>query len=350
MLNRYLEDLENQIDESAEQQLRADWENFCNDRFTGAIFSPRRSVVRAPKREWPAVSVNQAIADYDQMALQQFGQCSRILANGGGEMLCVRSNYGTSILPSLFGVEIFYMDESMNTLPTSWPLAADVPGIEAILAQGIPDLYQSFGQKTLEMGRYFVALKQPFPKINQYVTIYHPDLQGPMDVCELLLGSTLHLLILDAPDLIKKLLNRLTDIYIAFMQEWEKIAGQTGDCSVHWSMCHRGRIMLRDDSATNFSPAMFEEFIRPADQRLIREFQGGAIHFCGHGDHFIPAMSAIAGLHAINLSQPELNDMEKIYRNTVDKGIKLIGLSGAQARADLQRGRRFQGQVHCFEA
>jgi hypothetical protein len=50
----------------------------------------------------------------------------------------------------------------------------------------------------------------------------------------------------------------------------------------------------------------------------------------------------MAGLTAINLSQPECNDMEVIFRNTVDKGIKLIGLP-ASALQGLRRPLR--GQV-----
>ncbi len=68
---------------------------------------------------------------------------------------------------------------------------------------------------------------------------------------------------------------------------------------------------------------------------------------CGQADHYIPAMAELRGLHAINLSQPELNDMEKVCRHTVDKGIKLLGLKREAADAALARGRDLRGQVHC---
>ena len=84
--------------------------------------------------------------------------------------------------------------------------------------------------------------------------------------------------------------------------------------------------MLRDDSAMNLSPEMFEKFIKPYDERILKEFNGGAIHFCGRGDHYIKKMSEMKHLYAINLSQPEYNNMEVIYKNTIDKGIKLLAL------------------------
>jgi hypothetical protein len=96
----------------------------------------------------------------------------------------------------------------------------------------------------------------------------------------------------------------------------------------------------------NLSPRMVREFATPYDQRLLDEFGGGAIHFCGRGDHYIEGLGALRGLHAINLSQPGLNDMEKIFTNTVDRGINLIGLDREAAEAALGRGRDLRGRVH----
>jgi uroporphyrinogen-III decarboxylase len=104
--------------------------------------------------------------------------------------------------------------------------------------------------------------------------------------------------------------------------------------------------MLRDDSAMNLSDAMVRQFVLPYDQRLLDAFGGGAIHFCGKGDHFISSMSTLRGLFAINLSQPELNDMERVYRYTVDKGINLLGLAPEAAQQAQSRKRDLHGRVH----
>lgn len=113
-------------------------------------------------------------------------------------------------------------------------------------------------------------------------------------------------------------------------------------------MLHRGRIMVRNDAATNLSPAMYDEFVRPYDQRLLTELGGGAIHFCGRGDHFIEKVAGLTGLHAVNTTQPALNDMETIFRNTVDRGINLLGLEKDAAEEAVRRGRPLHGRVHCW--
>ena len=106
--------------------------------------------------------------------------------------------------------------------------------------------------------------------------------------------------------------------------------------------------MLRDDSAMNLSSAMFHEFIRPYDQRLLIEFGGGAVHFCGKGDHFIAELTQMPGVYAINLSQPEYNDMESVFRCTVDQGICLLELNRQAAETALVQGRNLHGRVHAW--
>jgi hypothetical protein len=346
VLTKCLEDLERRIDETTEDQLYADWLDFTEDRFSGDIFSPARSSSSAPGIEWPDIRVNESLDDFDLMALQQFRTCSAALEGGSGGLMCVRSNYGTGILPSLFGAELFIMPEETNTLPTTRPLGG-IDKIEALVDAGVPDLTGSLGGRALRMGERYAAIAANYPKIAKYVHVYHPDIQGPMDVCEMLWGSSLFVDLVDKPDLVKALLELVTETHTRYLRKWEEIIPFDDGRQVHWSLMHKGAIMLRDDSAMNLSPAMFDEFIKPYGQRLLDEFGGGAIHFCGRGDHYIESLCRMLGMHAIAMSQPECNDMEIIYRNTVDRGIKLIGFSRDAAMAARSAGRDLRGQVQC---
>lgn len=131
------------------------------------------------------------------------------------------------------------------------------------------------------------------------------------------------------------------------MHAWIPLVPAHDGYSMHWSMMHRGGLMLPDDSAMNLSPGMVAEFIVPYDQRLLGTFGGGAIHFCG-GDHYIDALSTMEGLHAVHLLQPEYNDMEAIFRNTVDRNIRIIDLKREAAQAALDLGRALRKSVHSW--
>jgi uroporphyrinogen-III decarboxylase len=97
----------------------------------------------------------------------------------------------------------------------------------------------------------------------------------------------------------------------------------------------------------NLSPEFYEEFAMPYDAKLLEHFGGGAMHFCGRGDHYIELLCSQPKLYSVNLSQPHLNDMEKIYRNTVDKGVKLLSFNRHRAELDKNRPGGFSGNMHC---
>lgn len=354
MIKKYLDDIENRINVETEEKLLSQWKDFIDGKFENGIFSPKRLCLNPSKIEWQEVLVNEAINDYEKMALQQFSDCSFALSGGlgtvarvSGALLAIRCNYGTGIMPSLFGAKPFIMDADMNVLPTNKPLAGGIDAIKTLLDQGIPDLNNGLGEKTFEMAYRFKEMVKDYPKISKYVHIYHPDMQGPMDICELLWGSSLFVDLYERPELVKKFLTLITETYIQFMKEWEKIVPFSKNYNVHWAMLHKGKIMLRDDSAMNLSPEMFKEFIEPYDQKLLDEFGGGVIHFCGKGDHYSHRFPEMKGLYAINLSQPEYNDMETIFKNTVDRDIKIIGLPKQAAEQALAQKRDLHGNVHC---
>ncbi len=373
MIEKYLQDLERRIDPGAEENLLGQWRDFADGRHGEEIFSPKRPRPSPPSVEWPHVLVNDALEDCEAMALQQLEMCSKTLAEDSGALLAVRCNYGTAILPSLFGGQLFLMDRDIDTLPACRPLEGGAEAVRRLVDNGVPDVNAGLGAATWRMGQYFTRLFRDYPQVSEHVYIYHPDLQGPMNVCEMLWGSSLYLDLYDKPDLVRDFLALITETYIHFMRRWEQVVcsvprasketpdGVTGlpnatNCvwepttnyAVHWSMLHRGRIMVRNDASTNLSPAMYEDFARPCDQRLLTELGGGAIHFCGRGDHLIPKLSQLSGLHAINTTQPALNNVEAIFAGTVDQQINLLGFEREIADQALQRGRPLRGRVHCW--
>ena len=347
MTTKYLDDLESRIDADGEAAVLEQWKRFLNDEIKTGVFSPVRPYRAPAKTEWPRITVNTAINDFDQMLLAQLVGCSGSVEHGGaGRILDVRANYGTGILSSVFGAKIFWMDDALDTLPTSEPIPGGADAIKRLLDAGIPDLDAGFGGRTLEMGRRFVAAFAPYPNISKWVRIYHPDIQGPMDVAELVWGSSIFYELVDQPELAHDFLELVTQTYIKYLRAWNAIVAPAADgVASHWGLLHKGAIMLRDDSAMNLSGEMFEEFVRPYDQRLLDEFGGGAIHFCGHGDHFVPSLTQMRGLYSINMSQPHLNDMERIYQHTVDKGVTIIGFDSRHADKALAAGRDLRGRV-----
>jgi hypothetical protein len=341
-----LQDIEERIDPDVEDDYNRQWEDFLNDKFTGDIFCPVRKKVNAPKVEHKKININDAIEDYDLMMLHQIQNVSGAL-NSPSLPLNVRANYGTGILSSLFGLKIHIMPYEMNTLPTTVPYN-DRNKIKEITEAGAVDINAALGRTVYEMGEYFRETFSKYPKIAKYVDIYHPDIQGPLDVCELVWGSQIFYDLYDDPDLVHRMLKIVCDVYIRFLDKWFTLVGPPQAINTHWELKFKGSIMLRDDSAMNLSPDMYEEFGFVYDKLLLDYYNGGAVHFCGRGDHYIETLCGAEKLTAINMSQPHLNNMEAIYRATVEneKKIKIISFSGEYAQKDKNRKGGFRHNLH----
>jgi len=319
-----LDDIENRIDPEVEDDFLSQWEDFAYGRYTGNVFFPVRKKMNRPGVTYRKVHINDAIENYEDMLDAQLLMLSNRLASDTCA-LGVRSNYGTGILSSLFGAPIFMMPRENNCLPTTRAFN-DSDKVRAILDAGMPDLSGGFGKKVFEFGEILRETFAPYPKISKYVHIFHPDVQGPLDICELMWGGEMFYEMYDDPDFVHDVMNLVSDTYIRFLEKWYTIVPMRKGMNTHWNWMHRGPLMLRDDSAMNLSPDMYEEFALPYDSKLLKHFGGGCVHFCGRGDHYIDLITAVPEAYAINMSQAHLNDMEKMYAALIRSGTKIIGL------------------------
>ena len=339
-----IEDVERRIDTDTEDDFRKQWEDFLYGKFDGDIFQVKRKKLSGSELNIAPIHINDAISDYDLMIRSELLGVSAAL-NSQTRNLCMRANYGTGIVSSMFGAELFTMPRHANTLPTTRS-ANDTEWIREAVERGIPAQNSGLGKNVMEFADICAEVFSKYPKISKYVAMYHPDLQGPLDNCELLWGGEMFYTMYDEPELVHAMLSLITDTYRMMMDKWFDLFRPNDDINVHWgNLWHRGKIMLRCDSAMNISPEMYEEFSVPYDKLLLERYDGGAMHFCGRGDHYIEALSGIPGLMGVNISQPEYNDMEKIYRHTVDRGIMILGFHSERAEADKHRTGGFRHRL-----
>lgn len=340
-LTPYLEQAEAAIDPAWEDRKLDHWRRLLD-------FEPLRggfpACLGAPKpgtatETWPKVLTNEAIRSPEKMLLQQFRSVWLTARDRQWSIPNVRSNFGTGILPSLFGAETFWMEDAQDTLPTNRPLGP--AAMDALLARGVPDLNAGFGARVFEYAQFFREQIAPYPKLRKYVWFYHPDLQGPIDVLELLWGSDLFYAVVDQPEKVKAVLELIVETYERFLRRWLKENPPKGDgrYMAHWGLLVKGQVFLRNDSVMNLSRAAYEEFVRPYDERLLQTFGGGGIHFCGKADHVVPGMTESRRVTMIQMSQPHLNDMAKIVDATLGRGVSLCSkYVDSMSACDLSRG------------
>ena len=342
-----LDDIERRISPEAEDCFIKQWEAFWAGDYNGIIFAPERKTLSEPSVEVKKININDALTDYDLMLASELGRVSNALESGKGA-LAIRANYGTGIIPSLFGAKIFTMPRKQNTLPTAIPFG-DEESIQRLADGGVPSLYNGFGKNVFEFGEICREVFSQYPKIAKYVNVYHPDTQGTLDIAELLWGSDIFYAFYDEPDLIHGLMDVITETYKGFLDKWfELYPSKEGEgLNVHWDFFIKGKICIRNDSAMNLSPELYEEFAFKHDKHLFDYYGGGVLHFCGRGEHYLDIATSIDTLYGINLSQPHLNNMDKIYAATVAKGKKILALAPAAGEEYAKRPDALRSMIYC---
>lgn len=337
-----LKDIEERIIPEVEEDYVDQWKNFWYGDITEKIFTPKRKVVSESKIEVKQFNINDAIDDYEIMLDMQLADISKALSSNAA--LGIRANYGTGIMSSLFGAEFFMMPRELNTLPITHSFN-DTDVIRRLVNEGKPNLENALGKKVYDFGEMCLEIFRNYPKIAKYVFVYHPDTQGPLDIAELLWGSEMFYSLYDDPDLVHQFLQLITDTYVDFLDRWFKMYPNRQDINVHWNYWIKGGICLRNDSAINLSPEQYSEFGLKYDKYLFDRYDGGLLHYCGKGDHFIGIAAANTKLTGINLSQPHLNEMDKVYDAAASNNKKILNLARAVSNEYAKRPDSKSGMI-----
>lgn len=243
----------------------------------------------------------EAYEDFDKMMVNELINVCNSADLKDDSLPMIRANYGVGILPSLFGCRCRIVN---GNLP--WVDAYNsTDKIKQIIEKGIPDINYGLGAKVFAAIQYYKEKLLLFPKCQQLIRIYHPDLQGPFDVAHLIWGPEIYYALYDEAELVHDFLRLITKTYIHFMKELKKeINDEDVDYCFHWGTLFRGRILIRNDSSVNISKEMYEEFVKPYDEEILKEFGMGSIHFCGRGDQWLESMLETNGMKTINFGQP----------------------------------------------
>lgn len=316
----YLQDIEKRLNMDEETRLRDAWLRWADHKNGSGLFCPPARAASRSALAWPHVNINDAIRDAELAVYRELEGVNRSLERGTNGTLRVRPNFGVGNIATAFGAELFIMPEETDELPNVKPLSRE--RLTEIADSPLPGRDAGNFAMVEQVAEHFQRIRERYPKFAACVRIEQPDMQGPMDNLELLWGSGIFYAFYDEPEIIHALLGRITDMIDQQMDEWLRLFPDPYRTAGYFRHIERGAVALRNDSAMNLSEAFFREFVMPYDGRLLKKY-GGIVHFCGRGDHFIGALTELEGLHGINMSQPHLNDMEKVFSLTIDRGVHL---------------------------
>jgi len=200
--------------------------------------------------------------------------------------------YGTGVTASAFGVGVDFLPKMDPT--TEVP---DFPNPDDIDKMTIPDFEKAgIMPKVLETINYFMA--------NSDLPVCFTDNHGPLTLAVQIIGyDKLFYWMHDYPKKIHALMDLLSDTVIEWVKFQKQIIGQPlshcfGNQGVY--VPEGVGVWFSDDDAVIISDTLYKEFVVPYNEKILKFFDGGIIHFCGNGNQHIENFKSMEYLRGIN--------------------------------------------------
>jgi hypothetical protein len=283
----------------------------------------------APEDRFAPYPHAEALADPEKMLFNELVSawgtsiCHR--EEVGDDLPCtIRANFGTGLIASLFGARIEQVEDN-----PPWVRNFEThEEFVAALQRDPLDFSQGWCPRVTERYQFYRTMLAAYSGLAGIIKLVLPDLQGPMDTVELLRGSELYIDFYQSQELAAQALTAVAAAQIGFARH---LAPYVTDGSPGWTHQHgfmvRGPVLLRVDSAIMLSSRMYREQIAPHDERVLRELGGGGLHTCGNVSHIAAEYLDVPSAQCLDLGQPGLNDVDRLYALARKRRIPLLRVS-----------------------
>jgi len=237
----------------------------------------------------------------------------------------VRANFGTVLIASLFGTPIQQVAEN-----PPWVVHEDGRAIAlaSIASQDPYDVSGGWIPRATETYEIYNGILGAYPDLRRVIRVVLPDLQGPFDNLELIAGSSVFAELYAEPDRVAQALETVAAAQIAAARYLTRVINDDTDGFSHQhATVIKGHILLRNDSSILMSPEMYQRQIAIHDERVMGAMSGGGVHSCGNIGTHAEAFLDLDGIGCLDLGQPELNDIDRIYARARVKRIPLVRIS-----------------------
>jgi uroporphyrinogen-III decarboxylase len=131
------------------------------------------------------------------------------------------------------------------------------------------------------------------------------DCQGPLTTALSIIGYDKYCYwVSDYPNLIHGLMDLVTDSLIDWVKTQKRAAGIPMESEAYPIGVRLpdgfGGVWISDDDSVIMGPELYRQFVLPYNSRILKAFDGGAIHFCGNSNQHIDNYLHTEGLTAIN--------------------------------------------------
>ena len=200
--------------------------------------------------------------------------------------------YGIGTVAGAFGADYTWKEKQA---PAVRPLFGSVK--EALDYRAAPVSQTRIGRHTLEMIDYFLD------KTGGLIPMSLTDTQSPLNIaCNIVKMSSFFIKMLDDPQAVKALINRLAGLLVEFTHEQIERIGNALALPGHGyssCRCFEG-LGMSDDNALMISGRQYLEFAAGAVEHAGEPFGGSGFHSCGNWSDKVEMVKKIAGLRMVD--------------------------------------------------
>ncbi|MCM8789029.1 MAG: hypothetical protein NC907_04495 [Candidatus Omnitrophica bacterium] len=267
---------------------------------------------KVPEMEkFPSYDMKQQFYDPEKMLYTQLWGCLSTLRGKGDNIPCVRVNFGTGFLATIFGL-------NQEVFPDKMPWTREHLDKNEILRLKIEDL-EPVEKKGLmpDWIRYTEFYKSKLKEI-PFVRMYLSDTQGVFDLAHLVAGDRIFTEFFDDEKFVDYLLDFTTSVYVSASVLMKNFIGEPLCRGFHSGifMANAG-VRSCEDTTTLLSPELFKK-VYPYFEKAISKF-GAFLHFCGRGSHLMEFFLQCPYIKIINFGNPErfdwIDTMRAIAKN-----------------------------------
>ena len=227
--------------------------------------------------------------------------------------------FGTIVAASAFGCEIGWIPKQD---PAADPRYFPVKTVEDIKNLQIPDPEKAgLMPRVLEFLHYMQA--------NSFLPVGITDFQGPLTTANQLMGyDKLIYMMHDNPAATHELMDKITEGLIRWIKKQKQVIGEPLDYCIGDQQVYTGKhagVWFSDDDAVLMSRKIYKEFVVPYNSRILKEFGGGCIHYCGNATHHAENFLATEGLVALNIyNLYNIPSVRQLQEKLMDKVVLFV--------------------------
>lgn len=261
--------------------------------------------------------------DYSVMLAEQIKRIERHFACGYDDCYepFIFPWYGSGVLASAFGINVLFQPKAD---PAVEIIAVSEDDVELIDRLQMPDPYKDgLMPRTLGAIDYF--------RKNCDIPVGLTDMQGPFTTALQIIGyDNFCYWALDYPEKIHQLMNLVSDALIMWTKTMKEHMGIEPNQSGYFQSIYipdgYGGINFSDDDAVILSASMYEEFVKPYNEKVIAAFGGtGGLHCCGKVIHQIDNLCATDGLTVYhNYTTGHIKESGEMKRKLCETGKSYI--------------------------